>query len=62
MSAIKRFAEAVSVEMGYGGELTPEVLKEADRRLKKDNQSTRPEHMNNDTANDNEEAFDTERN
>jgi len=34
MSAMKRFAEALSIEMGYGGAITPEVLSEGDRILK----------------------------
>jgi len=33
MSAMKRFAEDVSVDMGYGGEINDEVLDEAQRRL-----------------------------
>jgi len=28
MSAMKRFAEALSIEMGYGGAITDEVLRE----------------------------------
>jgi len=49
MSCMKRYAENVSVEMGCGGELTDEVLSEADRRLKdsigraSDNVVTQPE-------------------
>jgi len=35
MSAIKRFAEEVSVSMGLGGEITEEVLEEAERRMRK---------------------------
>lgn len=34
MSHMKHFAEEVSVSMGLGGEITPEVLAEADRRMK----------------------------
>jgi hypothetical protein len=34
MSKIKQFAEKVSIELGYDGEINEEVLKEADRRLK----------------------------
>ena len=34
MSAIKAFAEEVSVEMGLGGEITDAVMKEANQRLK----------------------------
>ena len=33
MSAMKRFAEDVSVDMGYDGEINDEVLAEAHRRL-----------------------------
>lgn len=33
MSAMKRYAEQVSVEMGFGGEINDEVLAEAQRRL-----------------------------
>ena len=33
MGKMKAFAEKISVEMGYGGALTPEVLKEANRIL-----------------------------
>ncbi len=33
MSAMKRFAEDVSVEMGFEGEINDEVLIEAQRRL-----------------------------
>lgn len=33
MSYMKRYAEAVSVEMGHCGELNSEVLTEAQRRL-----------------------------
>lgn len=33
MSAMKRYAEEVSVEMGFGGEINDEVLEEAQRRL-----------------------------
>lgn len=34
MSAMKAFAEDISEEMGLGGEITDEVLEEADKRLK----------------------------
>jgi hypothetical protein len=34
MSRMKHYAEQVSIDMGLGGELTDEVLAEADRRLK----------------------------
>jgi hypothetical protein len=30
---MKHYAECISIEMGHGGELTDEVLREADRRL-----------------------------
>jgi hypothetical protein len=33
MSAMKRFAEQVSVELGFDGEINEEVLAEAQRRL-----------------------------
>ena len=33
MSQMKRFAEQVSIEMGFNGELNDEVLEEAQRRL-----------------------------
>ena len=33
MSAMKRYAEEVSVDMGFGGEINDEVLAEAQRRL-----------------------------
>lgn len=33
MSAMKRFAENVSVDMGFGGEITGAVMHEAQRRL-----------------------------
>jgi len=33
MSAIKRYAEDISVEMGFDGELNDEVLREGQRRL-----------------------------
>ena len=33
MSLMKRFAEQVSVELGFGGEINDEVLEEAQRRL-----------------------------
>jgi len=33
MSGIKRFAEKISVDMGFGGEITEEVLKEVKRQL-----------------------------
>lgn len=35
MGAMKRYAEQVSVELGYDGELNDEVLQEAQRRLDK---------------------------
>jgi len=34
MSKMKSFAEKISIEMGYGGELTRSVLLEANRILK----------------------------
>jgi hypothetical protein len=34
MSKMKRFAEKISLEMGYGGEINSEVLQEANRVLK----------------------------
>ena len=34
MSAMKAFAEAVSVELGYDGEINDHVLEVADSRLK----------------------------
>ena len=34
MSMMKRFAEEISVEMGFDGELNDQVLEEAQRRLK----------------------------
>jgi hypothetical protein len=34
MSRMKYYAEQVSIDMGLGGELTEEVLREASRRLK----------------------------
>ncbi len=34
MSAIKAFAEDISEEMGLGGEITDEVMEEANQRLK----------------------------
>jgi len=33
MGAMKAFAEEISVQMGFGGELNDEVLEEAQRRL-----------------------------
>lgn len=42
MSCMKAFAEEVSVSMGLGGEITPEVLAEADRRLKLKNVLRQP--------------------
>lgn len=38
MSKIKAFIEAVSVDMGHGGEINEEVLIEADKRMKDDEQ------------------------
>jgi hypothetical protein len=35
MGQMKRHAELVSIEMGLGGEITDEVMAEADRRLKR---------------------------
>ena len=35
MGAMKRFAEDVSVDMGYGGEINDHVLKEAQERLER---------------------------
>jgi len=33
MGAMKRYAEEISVEMNFGGEINSEVLAEAQRRL-----------------------------
>ncbi len=33
MGAMKRYAEDVSVDMGFGGEINEEVMAEAQRRL-----------------------------
>lgn len=54
MSAMKRFAENVSVEMGFDGELNDEVLAEADRRLKSHNQS--PKENDSDFSKDENEG------
>jgi len=46
MGALKRFAENVSVDMGYDGEIDDEVLAEAERRLQEwnsDNESVSSE-------------------
>lgn len=40
MSAMKEFAEDVSIEMGFGGEINDAVLSEAQRRLDSDKETT----------------------
>lgn len=52
MGRMKRFAEEVSMDMGYDGELTNEVLKEANRRLHNDAERERIlQHINRSIAN-----------
>ena len=44
MSAMKRYAEDVSVEMGFHGELTDAVLVEAQRRLDEMSEPVESDH------------------
>ena len=40
MAMMKRYAEEVSVELGFGGELNDQVLQEAQRRIDGDMKAT----------------------
>lgn len=43
MSATKRFVEKISEEMGLDGEITPEVLRMAERRLRAQQRASAPD-------------------